>query len=131
MFAMMAKWLDQLSWIFFKSKFLFFSKFKIFFPRSVFKIQRATPALQVVIYIIRINFQESVYETNLSLFSSDLKVFCRLLNSISKVKNNRTHFLERNWVFATNSSLLVQISFQSNFVHLRYVKLWTLLDQRI
>ena len=37
-------------------------------------------------------------------------------------------FIKRNWVFATDCDFLIPISFQSNVVDYRYVKLWILLD---
>ena len=36
---------------------------------------------------------------------------------------------QRNWVFVTNSDFIIPISLQSNFVDVRYFKLWILLDQ--
>ena len=45
------------------------------------------------------------------------------------ISTNNIHY--RNWVFATNSDFLIQISLQSNNVDLNYFKLWILLEQII
>jgi len=38
-------------------------------------------------------------------------------------------FNQRNWVFATNSDILITTSLQPNVLDLRFFKFWILLDQ--
>jgi len=40
-------------------------------------------------------------------------------------------FSQRNWVFATKSDFMITISLETNFIDLRYFKLWILLNQII
>ena len=40
-------------------------------------------------------------------------------------------FVQRNWVFATNSDFLIPISLEPNVIDLRYFKLWIVLVQVI
>jgi len=44
---------------------------------------------------------------------------------------NSPDFLQRNWVFATNSDFLIPKTLQPNVADLKYFKLWILFDQII
>ena len=47
------------------------------------------------------------------------------------VNKNMQIYWQRNWVFATNSDFIINISLEPNVADLRYFKLWILLDQII
>ena len=49
----------------------------------------------------------------------------------TKPDDKTPNSLEKKWVYATNSDFLVPKSFEPNVLHLRYFKLWILLDEII
>ena len=68
-------------------------------------------------------------------FLPSRKLFRKYSLTVANLKTNyflpTENFVQRSWVFATNSDFLITISLEPNDVDLRYFKLWILLDQII